>query len=111
MASIRRIDLALPIAMVREIQKVAKLERRTVSEVLMEAFRQYRAHRNLHTLAQAGRRAVKAKGLTAYYAPGSTTPSKLPKAWYSPYYQNSMERGRIIRTSTCRRHGAQAPLG
>ena len=64
MASLKTIAIALPIATVREVQKVAMLERRTVSELLMEAFRQYRAQRNLRTLAQAGQRAVEAKGLT-----------------------------------------------
>ena len=65
MASSKTITISLPAPMGKEIEKVAKEEHRTVSELLREAFRQYQAQRNLRRLALAGRKAVKAKGLTA----------------------------------------------
>jgi hypothetical protein len=49
--------------MVREVEQVAKAEHRTVSELLRETFRQYKARRNFDELAFATRKQVKKKGL------------------------------------------------
>lgn len=64
MRAIKTITISLPTEMGREVEKVAKEEHRTVSELLREAFRQYQAHRNLASLAKAGKRAAKKKKLT-----------------------------------------------
>ncbi len=64
MSSIKTITISLPGAMGKDIEKVAKEEHRTVSELLREAFRQYQAQRHLRRLAFAGRKASKIKGLT-----------------------------------------------
>jgi Arc/MetJ-type ribon-helix-helix transcriptional regulator len=55
----KTITVSLPVAMGKEIEKVAKAEHRTVSELIREAFRQYQAQRNLRALALDGRRAAK----------------------------------------------------
>jgi metal-responsive CopG/Arc/MetJ family transcriptional regulator len=64
MPSAKTITISLPEAMGKEIEKVAKEEHRTISELLREAFRQYTAGRNLQRLATAGRKSVKAKKLS-----------------------------------------------
>lgn len=64
MPSLKTITISLPIAMGKEIEKVAKEEHRTISELIREAFRQYQAQRNLKALASEGRQAVKRKKLT-----------------------------------------------
>jgi Arc/MetJ-type ribon-helix-helix transcriptional regulator len=64
MASAKTITISLPVPMGKEMEKVAKEEHRTVSELLREAFRQYQAQRNLQKLAREGRKASKAKRLT-----------------------------------------------
>jgi Arc/MetJ-type ribon-helix-helix transcriptional regulator len=65
MPSIKTITVSLPVAMGKEIEKVAKEEHRTVSELIREAFRRYQSQRNLKDLASDGRRAAKKKKLTA----------------------------------------------
>ncbi len=42
--------------MVREVEQVAKEEHRTVSELLRETFRQYKARRNFQELATEARK-------------------------------------------------------
>jgi len=64
MKSIKTITISLPFAMGREVEKLAKEEHRTVSELLRETFRRYQAQRNLKTLAKEGKRLVRKKGLT-----------------------------------------------
>jgi metal-responsive CopG/Arc/MetJ family transcriptional regulator len=64
MPSLKTITISLPVAMGKEIEKVAKEEHRTISELIREAFRQYQAQRGLKALASEGRRAVKRKKLT-----------------------------------------------
>ena len=64
MPSAKTITISLPIPMGKEVEKVAKAEHRTVSELLREAFRQYQAQRNLRKLAREGHKAAKAKKLT-----------------------------------------------
>lgn len=63
MPAAHTITISVPVAMGREMARTAKQEYRTVSELLREAFRQYQARRNLHRLARAGRKAVKAQRL------------------------------------------------
>ncbi|MGK5083178.1 ribbon-helix-helix domain-containing protein [Bdellovibrionota bacterium FG-1] len=62
--AIKTVTISLPVAMGKEIEKVAKEEHRTVSELLREAFRQYQSQRNLRALAQEGCKVVKRKKLT-----------------------------------------------
>lgn len=64
MPAAKTITISLPQAMGKEIEKVAKEEHRTISELLREAFRHYTAQRNLQRLAAEGRKAVKKKKLT-----------------------------------------------
>jgi len=64
MAAQKTITVSLPAAMGKEIEKVAKEEHRTVSELIREAFRQYQSQRNLRALALEGKRSVKKKKLT-----------------------------------------------
>ena len=65
MPSAKTITISLPMAMGKEIEKVAKEEHRTISELLREAFRQYQSQRNLQRLAEKGRKRAKKKGLTS----------------------------------------------
>ncbi len=64
MPSLKTITISLPVAMGKEIEKVAKEEHRTVSELVREAFRQYQAQRNLKALALEGKKAAKKKKIT-----------------------------------------------
>ena len=64
MPSLKTITISLPVAMGKEIEKVAKEEHRTISELIREAFRQYQGQRNLKALASAGKQAVKSKKLS-----------------------------------------------
>lgn len=65
MPALKTITVSLPAAMGKEIEKVAKAEHRTVSELIREAFRQYQSQRNLRTLAQEGRASAKKKKITS----------------------------------------------
>jgi Arc/MetJ-type ribon-helix-helix transcriptional regulator len=64
-ASLKTITVSLPVAMGKEIEKVAKAEHRTVSELIREAFRQYQSQRNLKALAAEGRSSAKKNKVTA----------------------------------------------
>jgi predicted transcriptional regulator len=64
MPGAKTITFSLPPDMVREVEQVAKAEHRTVSELLRETFRQYKARRNFAELSTAARKQVKKKGLT-----------------------------------------------
>lgn len=64
MPAAKTITISLPKAMGKDIEKVAKEEHRTISELLREAFRQYQSRRNLQTLVKQGRNAAKQKKLT-----------------------------------------------
>ncbi len=64
MASLKTITVSLPAAMGKEIEKVAKAEHRTVSELIREAFRQYQSQRNLKALAQEGQKRAKKKKMS-----------------------------------------------
>ena len=65
MPSLKTITISLPAEMGKEIEKVAKAEHRTVSELIRETFRQYQAVRNLRELAKDGRKAARDKKLTS----------------------------------------------
>ena len=64
MRSSQTITISVPREMGREIEAVAKEEQRTVSELMREVFRQYRAKRAFEQLAKEVRAVVKKKGLT-----------------------------------------------
>lgn len=64
MKKIKTLTISLPIEMGQEIQKLAEEEHRTVSELIRESFRQYRAKRNLKAVAKEGRALARKKGLT-----------------------------------------------
>jgi metal-responsive CopG/Arc/MetJ family transcriptional regulator len=59
MRTAKVISLSLPPDMEQEVQKVAKAEHRTVSELLREAFRQYLANRDLASFRKEGRKVAK----------------------------------------------------
>ncbi len=63
MPVLKMITVSLPVAIGKEIEKVAKAEHRTVSELIRDAFRQYQTQRNLRALASEGRKAAKRKKL------------------------------------------------
>jgi len=65
MKSIKTITFALPIEMGREIQAIAEAEKRTVSELIWEAVRQYKAQRIFKSLSKKGKAVTKKKKLTA----------------------------------------------
>jgi len=64
MSTFKTVTISLPMEMGREIEKVAKDEHRTVSELLRETFRQYQSQKNLKELALEGKNAAKKKKLT-----------------------------------------------
>lgn len=59
MRTAKVISLSLPPEMEKEVQKIAKEERRTISELLREAFRQYLANRDLAEIRKEGRKVAK----------------------------------------------------
>ena len=65
MPSLKTITVSLPLAMGKEIEKVAKEEHRTISELIREAFRQYQSQRNLKAMTAQAKRSVKSKKLSA----------------------------------------------
>jgi hypothetical protein len=64
MKNFTTITISLPVDMGNEIQKIAVEEQRTVSELMRESFRQYKAKRNFHSLAKKTQATAKKKGLT-----------------------------------------------
>ena len=59
MRTAKVISLSLPPDMEKEVQKVAREEHRTTSELLREAFRQYLANRDLASIRKEGRKVAK----------------------------------------------------
>lgn len=59
------ISISLPPDMTREVQEMAKEERRSVSEIIREALRQYSASKVLKDVRKAARKVAKKKGITA----------------------------------------------
>jgi metal-responsive CopG/Arc/MetJ family transcriptional regulator len=64
MRTSQTITISLPREMAKDIAKTAKEEQRTVSELLREIFRQYRARRVVSAAVKEARAAVKRRGLT-----------------------------------------------
>ncbi len=64
MRTAKVISLSLPPEMEEEVQKVAKEEHRTISELLREAFRQYLTNRDLASIRKEGRKVAKKMKLT-----------------------------------------------
>ena len=64
MRSVKTVFVGLPFAVGKEMEELAKEERRSVSDLLKEAFRQYRSQQSLKSLAKETQKLVKAKGLT-----------------------------------------------
>ena len=58
------ISLSLSPEMEKEVQQVAKTERRSVSEIMREAFRQYMTNRDLVSIRAEGKKIAKKKKLT-----------------------------------------------
>ena len=59
MRTAKVISLSLPPDMEKEVQKIAKEEHRTISELFREAFRQYLANRDLVSIRKEGRKIAK----------------------------------------------------
>ena len=57
------ISISLSSDMTEEVQEMAKEERRSVSEVIREAIRQYAANKDLEAIRKYGRKIVKKKGI------------------------------------------------
>lgn len=57
------ISISLPPDMTEEIQDMAKEERRSVSEVIREALRQYAANRDLKSVRKEASKSAKRKGI------------------------------------------------
>ena len=57
------ISISLPPDMTAEVQDMAKEERRSVSEVIREALRQYGANRDLKAIRKEGSKKAKARGI------------------------------------------------
>ena len=64
MRTAKVISLSLPPEMEEEVQKIAKEEHRTISELLREAFRQYLTNRDLNAIRKEGRKVAKKMKLT-----------------------------------------------
>lgn len=59
MRTAKIISLSLPPDMEKDAQRVSKEERRSISEVFREAFRQYMASRDLSDLRKKGKKVAK----------------------------------------------------
>ncbi|MBI3535818.1 MAG: ribbon-helix-helix protein, CopG family [Deltaproteobacteria bacterium] len=64
MRTAKVVSMSLTPDMEKEVVQVAKAERRTISEILREAFRQYMANRDLANIRTEGRKTAKVKDLT-----------------------------------------------
>ena len=62
-AKARIISISLPPDMTKEVQEMAQEERRSVSEIIREALRQYSANRVLKDVRKIARKAAKKKGV------------------------------------------------
>ena len=59
------VSVSLPPDMTKEVQEMAHEERRSVSEVLREAFRQYAANKALLDVRKVARKTAKKKNIKA----------------------------------------------
>ncbi len=64
MRTAKVISFSMPPDMEDEVQKIAKEERRTISELLREAFRQYLTNRDLMAVRKNGKKSVKKMKIT-----------------------------------------------
>jgi Arc/MetJ-type ribon-helix-helix transcriptional regulator len=64
MKTVKTITFSLPVEMSNDIEQMAAQEQRTVSELIREAIRQYRAQRAFKSLSKTSKTAVKKKRLT-----------------------------------------------
>lgn len=64
MNSAKIMTISLPPQMSKEIQKLAQKEQRTISELIREAFRQYKMNRILETSRREGKKLRHGKKLT-----------------------------------------------
>jgi Arc/MetJ-type ribon-helix-helix transcriptional regulator len=62
MRSAKGFSVSFPAELREEVTEIAKDERRSISEVLREAFRQYKARRVVEQARRAGQRYLKKKG-------------------------------------------------
>ena len=63
MRTAKVVSFSLSPDMEKDVQRVAKEERRTISELLREAFRQYLANRDLALVRKEGRKIAKKMNL------------------------------------------------
>lgn len=63
MKTIKTITIALPLEVGKTLQKIAKAEKKTISEFVQEAIRTYKAQQVFTSLAKKGRAIAKKKGL------------------------------------------------
>ncbi len=63
MRTAKVISISLPPDMTDELQEIAKEERRSVSEVIREALRQYATGRTLNAVRKQARKIAKKKGI------------------------------------------------
>lgn len=63
MRTAKVISLSLPPEMEKEVQQLAKEERRSISEIMREAFRQYMTNRDLADVRSEGKKIAKRKKL------------------------------------------------
>jgi metal-responsive CopG/Arc/MetJ family transcriptional regulator len=59
------VSVSLPQDMTKEVQEMAQEERRSVSEILREAFRQYAANKALLDVRKLARKTAKRKNIKA----------------------------------------------
>ena len=64
MGAAKIMTISLPPQMSKEIQRLAQEEQRTISELIREAFRQYKMNRVLEAARREGRRLRHGKKLT-----------------------------------------------
>ena len=64
MSSAKIMAISLPPAMSKEIQELAKKEHRTISELIREAFRQYKMNQILEKGRREGKKLRKGKSLS-----------------------------------------------
>lgn len=57
------VSVSLPLDMTKEVQEMARDERRSVSEVIREAFRQYASNKVLKDVRKEARKSAKSKGV------------------------------------------------
>lgn len=65
MRTAKVISLSLSPEMEKEVQQLAKEERRSISEIMREAFRQYMTNRDLAVVRSEGKKIAKQKKLKA----------------------------------------------